>query len=401
MKLRVTVSLLATLTALACQSDHSRVSDPTTRIPDDTGARIIENARPPEGSRLGWRIGPEPTVSIGVVDGEDPYVFGSVPDAMRLSDGRIVVVESGSAELRVFDGGSGTHLATWAGRGEGPGEVSELGHVARLPGDSIIAWSYHRSVTVFDPDGNFVRTSHMKRLAETSAGPRPPTPVAVLDDGSLLASVSLESLDTVVVEVWDVEGNLRGMLGAHLQHEPRTWTSDFWHFETFGWNMKLAPWGKLAIVTPSDRYEIRAFGADGTLARIVRMEHVRRSPTAAHVKAHIEAKVSGARVNRREQARRHHSAAPVAEYFPAFASVMSDRLGHLWVEEYAVPGEEEDGGLWTVFDPDGHVLGFVETPEGLEIYEIGADYILGRVGDELGVQSIQLWSLERSEGQAS
>ena len=165
MKLRVTVSLLATLTALACQSDHSRVSDPTTRIPDDTGARIIENARPPEGSRLGWRIGPEPTVSIGVVDGEDPYVFGSVPDAMRLSDGRIVVVESGSAELRVFDGGSGTHLATWAGRGEGPGEVSELGHVARLPGDSIIAWSYHRSVTVFDPDGNFVRTSHMKRLA--------------------------------------------------------------------------------------------------------------------------------------------------------------------------------------------------------------------------------------------
>ena len=210
-------------------------------MPNDTSAHIIENARPPEGSRLGWRIGPEPTVSIGVVDGEDPYVFGSVPDAMRLSDGRIVVVESGSAELRVFDGGSGTHLATWAGRGEGPGEVSELGHVAPLPGDSIIAWSYLRSVTVFDPDGNFVRTSHMKRLAETSAGPRPPTPVAVLDDGSLLA----------------------------------------------------------------------------------------------------------------------------------------------------------------IFDPDGHVLGFVETPEGLEIYEIGADYILGRVGDELGVQSIQLWSLERTEGQAS
>ena len=53
MKLRVTVSLLATLTALACQSDHSRVSDPTTRIPNDTGARIIENARPPEDGRPG------------------------------------------------------------------------------------------------------------------------------------------------------------------------------------------------------------------------------------------------------------------------------------------------------------------------------------------------------------
>ncbi len=55
-----------------------------------------------------------------------------------------------------------------------------------------------------------------------------------------------------------------------------------------------------------------------------------------------------------------------------------------------------EGLLWAVFDPDdAHVLGFVETPEGLTIYEIGEDYILGRVQDELGVESVQLWPLER------
>ena len=54
------------------------------------------------------------------------------------------------------------------------------------------------------------------------------------------------------------------------------------------------------------------------------------------------------------------------------------------------------GLLWTVFDPEGQALGFVETPDGLEIDEIGEDYILGWVEDELGVESVQLWPLERA-----
>ena len=54
--------------------------------------------------------------------------------------------------------------------------------------------------------------------------------------------------------------------------------------------------------------------------------------------------------------------------------------------------------LWTVFDAEGRVLGFVETPEELEVYEIGEDYLWGRVTDELGVASVQLWPLERSGG---
>ena len=74
---------------------------------------------------------------------------------------------------------------------------------------------------------------------------------------------------------------------------------------------------------------------------------------------------------------------------------MGDATGHLWVREYDFPREERPVPLWTVFDPDGRVLGFVETPPGLGILEIGEDYILGRAEDDLGVESIQLWPLER------
>ena len=196
-----------------------------TVVRDSAGIRIIENPPPAERSRLGWRIGPEPTLTIGAVDGEAPYIFAYARAATRLSDGRIVVADYGSMELRIFDGESGTHLATRGGVGEA--------------------------------------------------------------------------------------------------------------------------------------------------------EAVGSAPEAF------------------AESRREWMATPVAEHFPAFASVMSDRAGHLWVEEYGFPGEEVDGGLWTVFDPDGHVLGLVETPPGLAIHEIGEDYILARVQDDLGVEYVQLWPLER------
>ena len=379
------------------------------QIEDSAGIRILENARPPEGSRLDWRIGPGPAVSIGAVEGEDPYLFTWPRDATKLGDGRIVVADYGSAQLRVFDGASGTHVATWGGRGEGPGEFLELWDVERVSGDSIIAWG-HATMSLFDPDGNHVRTTRLEKHAPTPVGPRPVWPVAAMDDGSLLASLSRAHIDTVLVEIWDTEGNLRGSLGTHLAYVPLTWVGGVRSPEIFGWDLKLAPWGDLAIVTPSERYEIRAFSTDGALARIIRMEHVPRAPTDVHLESYIEVEVynqvpdaladmmEGDAEEMRAQARRELRNAPVAEHFPAFASVMTDRAGHLWVEEYEVIGEEAEGVLWAVFDPDGRVLGFVETPEGLEVYEIGEDYILGRVQDELEVDYIQVWPLERIGG---
>lgn len=366
---------LIALIALACQPGDSPVPRSATQVRDSAGIRIIENPRPPVGSRLGWRVGPAPAVSIGDTDGEEPYLFQHAIGATRLGDGRIVVADYGSMELRIFDGASGTHLATVGGMGEGPGEFGDLMDVERLPGDSIMTWGFPLRLSVFDSAGSFVRGFRLERQAVTTVGLRPITPVAAMEDGSILASVSPLHIDTLVVELWDAEGNLRASLGSHLAHEPRTRVGGVNSTQTFGWDLKLAPWGELAVVTASKRYEIRAFATDGTLARIVRLEDVPRAPTEADIEAYIDMEVR-ARVpdsfaenvdEARAQARREIMATPVAEHFPAFASVMSDRTGHLWVREYEVVGEEADGVLWAVFDPDAHVLGFVETPEGLTI----------------------------------
>lgn len=88
---------------------------------------------------------------------------------------------------------------------------------------------------------------------------------------------------------------------------------------------------------------------------------------------------------------------PLVEFFPAFEALQPDPLGHLWVQEYRYPGQ--DRNVWTVFDADGRVQGFVETPPGLDVFEIGEDYILGLMTDEFDVERVQLWPLDRIDGE--
>ena len=124
---------------VVCQPDRDGGLRVSTVTGDSAGVHIVENARPADGSRLPWRIGPEPSASIGVLEGEEPYMLHYADDATRLAEGRIVVVSASTQELRVFDA-SGIHVATWGGEGEGPGEFSGLSHVERWRGDSIVAW---------------------------------------------------------------------------------------------------------------------------------------------------------------------------------------------------------------------------------------------------------------------
>ncbi len=400
--------IVLALCCLACQPDRQSPSASLTQVRDSAGIRIVENSRPPDGSRLAWTIGPEPAVSIGAVEGEEPYMLDGVIDATKLSDGRIVVANAGTSELRVFDA-TGTHLATWGGTGEGPGEFGGLYRVEQWPGDSLVAWFTRRlGISAFDAQGNFGRTWEIVQdgAVPMMLGFRPEYVTA---DGSILAIHMPESSDTVVVQLRDAEGRMLSSLGTHAVAEPYTHApgtdQSFLLWKTFGHEPVWTLWGDLVIIGHTGRYELRAFAADGFLARIVRLDHVPRSPTPDQVEAYIEGQLgwtADMSEDRRNRWRQAYEAAPVAEHFPAFESVKPDAAGHLWVAEFEFSTakqntfEEQPPRLWTVFDPEGRVLGFVETPEGLWIHEIGDDYLLGVIYDELNVEYVQVWGLERS-----
>ncbi|MDE2753321.1 MAG: hypothetical protein OXI83_12155 [Gemmatimonadota bacterium] len=167
MKLKPLLALMS-MAVLTCGQGRQSAPSLPTQTRDSAGIRIVENAEPPEGSRLEWTVGPEPSVNIGIAEGAEPYMLYGARDATRLNDGRIVVANAGTNELRVFDA-TGVHLATWGGRGEGPGEFRSLYRVEPWPGDSIVAWyAPHLGVSVFDAQGNHGRSFGLARNEATT-----------------------------------------------------------------------------------------------------------------------------------------------------------------------------------------------------------------------------------------
>ena len=351
---------------------------------DSAGIMIVENTQPAPDSRLPWEIGAQASLSIGSVASGGADELFQVRDATQLEDGRIVIVNLGSNELKVF-GPDGSHAGTWGRQGEGPGEFTRHGPTAVVlwPGDSVAAVDapYSPRLPLFDLEGN-----HGRDIAfDVSRGGI----LGVLPDGKIVSSGSevfnrmtvFETRDLVRLEtewsVLDADGTLHASLGRFLYGEAyfsELWGGDMHH--PFQRRATGAVWGNLVAVGVPDTYEIRAFAADGTLVRIVRREWDPRTPTEAD----------------------YPMPAPPIDSYPAFEQVLSDRAGYLWVKEYRVPGEGEGAPVWTVFDPEGRVQGLVETPSGLDVFEIGEDSVLGLAKDELGVEYVQRWALDRGVG---
>ena len=125
-------------------------------------------SEPPPPARIPLaRITAEPALQIGVVEGDHNYELFRVTGAVWLSDGRVVVVNGGTAELRYYDR-EGRFLRRVGGRGKGPGEFTALTRVYRAAGDTVLgydAWYLDR-LSVFDERGDFVRNIAGRRLSE-------------------------------------------------------------------------------------------------------------------------------------------------------------------------------------------------------------------------------------------
>lgn len=380
-------------------------------IRDSAGIRIVENPRPADGSRLSWRVGAEPSVSIGEFEGDDPYILHQANDALMLPDRRVVVANTGTDQIRLYDA-EGVHRLTWGGTGGGPAEFQALAGIARWPGDSILAWEARRSSSgrtdlwggsVFDLAGNLGRSFQIESDDGHGLEPR-----VVLASGEILGRRTMGGAED---GYWRMEAayslvagegaaeipfgthpgleGFRGVYGGVMLQVARM---------AFSRGLHEAAWEGTLVIATNDRYELRAYRlSDGTLAKIVRREHWSRAPTRAEVveamlAAFIEAEQPEEVI---EMFRPAYDEAPIVENFPAFRALLADALGHLWVKEYTPPDVERPAQLWTVFDPEGQVLGFVETPAELEVFEVGADYLLGRATDEIGIERIQVWELER------
>jgi len=81
--------------------------------------------------------------------------------------------------------------------------------------------------------------------------------------------------------------------------------------------------------------------------------------------------------------------APYPRTMPAYTALQADPGGNLWLEQPRRPGRESDA-VWTVVAPDGRVRGRVRVPHGLNVKQIGDDWILGVVLDADNVEHVRV-----------
>jgi len=386
---RSSIATLLPLLVGACGGAGDGAGAPIVR--DSAGIEIVENTAPAL-STPAWTISAEPEVAIGVLDGEPNYQLYQVGTVMRLADGRIVVANGGTHQVR-FYGPDGRFIRSIGNKGAGPGEFEALNRVGRYGSDSLMVYDWrHRRISVFDTAGTFARSF----MVQLSAGEYPAS-VSPLPDGRLLVSTgssftpqSQSGLhrDSITYYVLSSTGTVLDTLGRFPGWESWVQTGDRSVSVTsraFGRGGYVVPVEDFFYAADNDRWEIRLHRLDDqSVVRIIRLAHTPVAVTPDDIERY-----------RQERAIQERMLAdmPYPETYPVFASFMVDHLNHLWVAHYRRPGEVER--RWYVFDSDGRLLFEIETPAGLVVTEIGRDYLVGTHRDDLDVEHVLLYGLDR------
>lgn len=371
---------------------------------DSAGVLITESSAPLwSDDRI--VIEAEPAVTIGAALDDESQQLYRVTDAMRLSDGRLLVLNSGTSEIRFYSE-TGDHLLTVGGAGEGPGEFSGPW------------WAHERSdtIAVFDPfqdngrisyfalDGTFLGNERVL-LEEFGIA----SPDAMLPDGWFLGEMSEGSIApgevgyvryTRAVIRYPRDGSrvdtIAVAAGGETFREASRGGIAQWAIP-FGSRPYTALGTDRVYVGNGQGFIIDVYALDGAHLQSIRVPEEPQPVTSGMVEQWVDASLAApfydGNAELRDRYRRRYSETPAASHVPAFDQLVADPFGNLWVRRYAPPWETRNS--WRIFDPDGRWVGGAELPDGLEVFEIGSDYVLGRRIDELGVEYVQLHRVRR------
>jgi hypothetical protein len=389
--------------ALALAACAVRPSDTAFTERDSLGIRILESHEP---EYHGWNLSSEPAVEIGVAEGPEEYQLYRVYSAMRLDNGEILLTNSGSGELRFYDA-EGRFVNSAGRHGGGPGEFFEYSSMRmwRAGSGSVAIDANTNRVNVFDTSG-----ASLSDVSLETSGDAPRVFMSgVFGDGTWLASAPagggrLTGLPGDIIRSewlylrYTSEGTVLGEL-LRMPDRPRM-VHEYGEIRHFPYiplapEPKLAPGGDRLYVARGSAPEVEVRDLDGALTTLIRWDAQDQATTADiwdnYEREFLDA--IGDDDQRRQYAHFLNEDLPLPDRVPAVQSLMVDADGNLWVERFRFFWETQP--VWDIFSEAGRWLGSIETPEGFDVYDIGVDYVLGRSRDDLGVERVQLFELDR------
>jgi len=385
-------------------SGCARDADPQS---EDEPVPVVD-VRPRDGEGIDqWDVSGAPNLVIAPEDSVPETAFFGIQGALVIPDGRIVVADESSHALKVFDP-LGRFVRKIGQRGEGPGDFESPFLVGRIGSDTLLVIDPPlRRVSFIDADDGFLGSWPIP------GGLLPfLTPLGNLEDGTVIVR------QREMFRFPTVQGNyvLQDTLGAFSLPPGGTESEELGRFpgpelflrvspsgnrgglKAFGHQTRFAVGPDQVYVGPLNRSEIEVYRAAGSLARIFRITDpgVTVAPEDLdRARAELIDRYGPGRASELESLFRDM---PIPEHFPVFGEMKVDSDGHLWVQEYPMP--RSDDVIWTVLTEEGRVLAQVVLPRALEILDIGRDFILGVLRNELAEEQVVRFGLN-SEGSVS
>jgi hypothetical protein len=363
-----------------------------------------------------WHLADSPVVRVGVQEGEAPYQLHDVRFAARLSDGRVLVVDGGSQEVRWYTL-SGVHQSTLGRRGAGPGEFRNVRSVIVTRDDSIVVMDLaNQRISWVSPEETLVRehpvsgfgTGDKRVLGVTTDGRLPianrrhtysvarpgfnPT-----RDSLLLFLYSSSGVDSVARLPGD-ESSTWVRFDNGRPSRMQQWGLGYGHLTLTGSTHDHF------IVAHGEHGQLEMLDWDGKVVRVSRLEDRAPAPvTEADRDGFVKYWVDAARargvtdVTEIEQGRRDEMRAlPENHTVPPFDRLLVDAEDRIWLRDYRPPWfAGGDAQAWTVYQANGHVLARVSVPGGLDVMHVGKDHVTGVERDELDVQTVAVYRVER------
>lgn len=385
----------------------ARASDPPqVQVTDSAGVALVTSTDSAWTPDSRWRISSEPVLEVGSAGNPHGVELFAVVDVARLQGGELVVLEGDAGRVGVYSG-DGALLGSFGGSGGGPREFGRLVGVEVLPGDTLLLWDRGRTaVSWVLPDGTFLRTRRLEPLPEV-----PIQEPFHLPDGSLLVQ-TIPAFQGVLEG--DEPGVSRGT-SPLLRYPPGEGAPDtvgvFPGLERgilrvqgrnllgpapFPRALSVGVRGSEILVGTAETEEVRILGPEGRLRSIVRFPGPDRTLTAADREWYAD-RLGALAGSDQERAMLPAvvEALPFPATLPPYTGLLvgADGTVLLRVGRHFPPASPST--QWRVLSREGALLGTLDLPRGLELLDVGEDHLLGVFRDELGIESVRVYGIQR------
>jgi hypothetical protein len=335
-----------------------------------------------------WTVAPEPLfVAGGDADAEPLF---RIAGAVRIDNGYLIANAS-AGEVRLY-GEDGNLIRTIGQEGSGPGEFLAPRLAGRTAGDSVVvADDANRRVAIIC-DG--------ERVCDEWALPAAGNPIGIVGDrvilGEIVTDMSTDgvsydrhrffkaerhgiALDTLFE--LDSTPRIARRIDGRLISTPLP-------FSRPG-SMTLVREG--IAITNGSNASILVVDTTGAVAADIQLPIDVIDVSREEFDAEIERRLGTMEGPRREAFAEFYSDMPRLESRTPIQRILADRLGLIWVELEGTGAVQE----WLVVDAVGGVHARVSTPADLLVTEIGEDYVVGLWRDEMEVEFVHAYRLER------